>query len=138
MSRPNNAFKPNPLRYAAQAAGKACHLVHSTARVGLTWVLGSMDRSQPTPEQVLGAVEESGFLLEHLIASILEQAGFHVETAWPFEDSESKKSREIDVRAIKAVHSSSDEDVQVFVELLIECEASKSPVRIYRTIQKQA
>ena len=33
---PNYAFKPNPLRYAAQAAGKACHLVHSTARVGLT------------------------------------------------------------------------------------------------------
>jgi len=34
--RPNNAFKPDPLRYAAQAAGKACHLVRSTARVGLT------------------------------------------------------------------------------------------------------
>ena len=33
---PNYAFKPNPLRYAAQAASKACHLVHSTARVGLT------------------------------------------------------------------------------------------------------
>ena len=33
---PNYAFKPNPLRYVAQAAGKACHLFHSTARVGLT------------------------------------------------------------------------------------------------------
>ena len=33
---PNNAFKPNPLRYAVQAAGKACHLARSTTRLGLT------------------------------------------------------------------------------------------------------
>ena len=39
--RPNNAFKPNPLRYAVQAAGKACHLAHSPARVGFTKVLGA-------------------------------------------------------------------------------------------------
>ena len=33
---PNNAFKPNPLRYANHMAEKACHVVSSTARVGLT------------------------------------------------------------------------------------------------------
>ena len=86
-----------------------------------------MDKSQPSHEQVLDAVKESGFLLEHSTATIFENAGFHVETAWPFEDSESKKSREIDVRAIKGLHSRPDDDVQVFVELLIECKASKSP-----------
>ncbi len=36
LRRPNNAFKPKPLRYAVQAAGKACHLVRSTTRLGLT------------------------------------------------------------------------------------------------------
>lgn len=86
-----------------------------------------MDRSQPTHEQVLNAVKDSGFLLEQSTATFFENAGFHVETAWPFEDSESKKSREIDIRAIKGLHRSSNEDVQVFVELLIECKASKSP-----------
>jgi len=33
--RPNNALKPNRLRYADQAAGRAYDLVHSTARAGL-------------------------------------------------------------------------------------------------------
>ena len=33
---PNNAFKPNPLRYANRMAGRACHVVRSTALLGLT------------------------------------------------------------------------------------------------------
>ena len=40
VRRPNKSFKPKPLRYAVQAAGKACHLVRSTTRLGLTLVLG--------------------------------------------------------------------------------------------------
>ena len=37
---PNNAFKPKPLRYAKHMAGTACHVLSSTTRLGLTWVLG--------------------------------------------------------------------------------------------------
>ena len=33
---PNNAFKPNPLRYAPHMAERACHVVRSTTQVGLT------------------------------------------------------------------------------------------------------
>ncbi len=33
---PNNAFKPTPLRYANHMAEKACHVVGSTTRRGLT------------------------------------------------------------------------------------------------------
>jgi len=86
-----------------------------------------MDKSKPSHEQMLDAVKDSGFLFEHSTATVFENAGFHVETAWPFEDPESKKSREIDVRAIKGLHNSPSDDVQVFLELLIECKASKSP-----------
>ena len=40
--RPNNAFKPKPLRSTKHMAGKACHVLGSTTRLGLTLVL---DRS---------------------------------------------------------------------------------------------
>lgn len=36
----NNSFKPNPLRYTNNMAGRACHVVASTTRVGLTQALG--------------------------------------------------------------------------------------------------
>ena len=35
-TRPNNAFKPKPLRYAKHMAGKACQVLCSTTRLGLT------------------------------------------------------------------------------------------------------
>src|SRR5690606_14876264 len=44
-ARPNNAFKPSPLRYANHMAGKACHVLCSATRLGLTQVLGSRGRS---------------------------------------------------------------------------------------------
>src|SRR3546814_17603738 len=39
--RTNNAFKPKPLRSANHMAGKVCHVLRSTARLGLTLVLGA-------------------------------------------------------------------------------------------------
>src|SRR5690606_21960658 len=39
---PNKSFKPKPLRYANHMAGKACHVLRSTTRLGLTLVLGLM------------------------------------------------------------------------------------------------
>ncbi len=40
--RPNNSFKPKPLRYSKVMAGKACHAFASTTRFGLTQALGRM------------------------------------------------------------------------------------------------
>src|SRR5690606_8846790 len=46
--RSNNAFKPKPLRSANHMAEKACHVLRSTTRLGLTWVLGRMElEAQP-------------------------------------------------------------------------------------------
>ncbi|WP_207780944.1 hypothetical protein, partial [Cognatiluteimonas telluris] len=38
--RPNNSFKPKPLRYTKGMADTACHAFGSTTRFGLTQVLG--------------------------------------------------------------------------------------------------
>ena len=43
VRRPNKSFKPKPLRYANHMAGKACHVLRSTARLGLTLALGGAE-----------------------------------------------------------------------------------------------
>src|SRR5690606_37042349 len=40
-----SSFKPTPLRYANHMAGRACHMVCSTTRRGLTQVLGRFGES---------------------------------------------------------------------------------------------
>ena len=45
VRRPNKSFKPKPLRYANHMAGRACHVLRSTTRLGLTWVLGLVSRT---------------------------------------------------------------------------------------------
>src|SRR5690606_6356211 len=52
--RPNNAFKPNPLRYAKHMAGKACHVFRSTTLLGLTLVLCPVD----TPARLENAITQ--------------------------------------------------------------------------------
>jgi len=44
MLRPNNSFKPKPLRYSKSVAKKACHAFASTTRFGLTQALGRTKR----------------------------------------------------------------------------------------------
>ena len=45
VRRPNKSFKPKPLRYANHMAGRACHVLRSTARLGLTLALGLVSRT---------------------------------------------------------------------------------------------
>lgn len=86
-----------------------------------------MSSSQPTNDQILTALEKSGFLFEQEMATILEEDGFHVETSWPYLDVDTKKSREIDLRAVKTFLHSEEHKIQVFAEILVECKDSSSP-----------
>ena len=43
--RPNNSFKPTPLRGANHMAGKACHVLHAPTQRGLTLALGLDSRT---------------------------------------------------------------------------------------------
>lgn len=84
--------------------------------------------SQPTEEQIIAALEKSGYLFEQDVATILENLEFHVETNYAYTDLDEDKSREIDVRAIKQIYRDDTKKVQVFVELLVECKDFGSPL----------
>src|SRR5690606_15550170 len=78
--------------------------------------------------QILGALEQSGYLFEQQVADRLEELGFHVDTAWAFRDPEQEKSRELDVRAIQRVFHDEHDRHSLFIELLVECKAYESPL----------
>jgi hypothetical protein len=82
---------------------------------------------QPTPEQILFAIQSSGYLMEQEVASVLEHLGLHVQTNRAFEDIEEGKSRELDVAAVRRVHFDEKNRIAVFVELLCECKNSRNP-----------
>ena len=84
--------------------------------------------NEPSDPQILDALAASGFLFEHECATAIEALGFHVETSWPFADSDQGKSRELDLRAIRLVHRDETAKIQVFVELLVECKDFDAPL----------
>ena len=92
-----------------------------------SWNRKSMTFSHPSHDQILSALDGSGFIFEQEIATVLENNGFHVETSWPYLDQDTKKSREIDLKATRRFLISEEHKLQVFVELLVECKDSRSP-----------
>lgn len=84
--------------------------------------------SEPTTEQILLALDQSGYLFEQQVADNLEQLEFHVDTSWAFLDEEQEKSRELDVKAIKRVLHDEEAKLSIFVELLVECKAYENPM----------
>src|SRR5690606_16197941 len=76
---PNNSFKPTPLRYANHMADKACHVLRSTARRGLTLALGVTWRLQMT-EGTTGA-KTIWLTLLHVVVGTALLFG----TLWPYE-----------------------------------------------------
>lgn len=86
-----------------------------------------MGNTLPSPSAMRAALEASGYLFEQEVASLIEALGFHVETNSAFLDKEFEKSRELDARAIKVVSTDEVNQIQVIVELLVECKDSSSP-----------
>ncbi|HNP36039.1 MAG TPA: hypothetical protein PKK10_09320 [Woeseiaceae bacterium] len=82
----------------------------------------------PTEEQIIAAIEKSGYLMEQRVATQLETLGFHVFTNVAFEDSDEGKSREIDIRAIRRVGHNERKKLSAFVELMVECKNSANPL----------
>ena len=82
----------------------------------------------PTHEQIMVAIRESGYLMEQDVATKLEALEFHIKTNAAFEDPEEHKSREIDVLAIKRVAVNESAKIMAFVELILECKNSTNPL----------
>lgn len=82
----------------------------------------------PTKEQIIEALNKSGYLFEQEVADLLENMRFHVETSYAYVDTDTGKSREIDVRGLKEVLYDPNNKITVLIELLIECKDFGSPL----------
>lgn len=81
---------------------------------------------KPSIKDIKEALSNSGYVLEHRICPILEESGYHTETNIQYEDIDSGKSCEFDVRASKT-EMDNELDV-VSVMLLISCKNNHYPV----------
>ena len=83
--------------------------------------------TDPCTERIIQALKKSGYLMEQEVATQLENLGMHVETNWAFKDPDERKSREVDVRAIRRVAHNEEKRLSAFIEILVECKNSTSP-----------
>jgi hypothetical protein len=81
----------------------------------------------PSSDEVVGALERTGYLLEQRVASTVRSGGFSVTTGRAFQDPHEGKSREVDVFAIKRAWGEPTIDTQIQVQLIIECKRSTGP-----------
>ena len=83
----------------------------------------------PTPEQILSALDRTGFVLEYRVAQKLRGLDFETFLNHVFIDPETGKSREIDVIA-SATENISDAGIKVLADatLIIECKNYNDPL----------
>ena len=83
--------------------------------------------AEPSLDEIMAAIEESGYFMEQHVATQLERLGFQVTTNFAVEDPDEGKSREMDVRAVKRVAVAEQEKIAAFVELIVECKNTSNP-----------
>ena len=83
--------------------------------------------ASPSHTEIVDALKQSGYLMEQEVATQLEALDFHVSTNLAYEDIEERKSREIDVSAIKKVAHNEEKNLSAFVEIIAECKNSTNP-----------
>lgn len=82
--------------------------------------------SRISPNEMKDAIRQSGYLLEQRVEPILTDNGFYVQINSAYLDSETGKTREIDINAITAKKVYREEFL--FPVLLCECENNTQPV----------
>jgi len=81
----------------------------------------------PTDDEILKALNESGYLFEQEIATTLEQHSFHIQTNAAFNDEDEEKSREIDVAAYQRVYFNEEKKTTIGIRIICECKNSQTP-----------
>lgn len=79
-----------------------------------------------SPKQMEDAIRNSGYLLEQRIEPIISKQGFFVQMNSAYQDSETGKSREVDLTAIGGIKVYRDEFL--FPYIICECENNAQPV----------
>jgi hypothetical protein len=93
--------------------------------------------SSPTEDEILAAIEASGYLMEQEVASRIEKLGFHVQTARAFKDVDEGKSREMDVWAFNRFLFDEQRRLAGFCQIIAECKNSNNPF-VFITRNKSA
>lgn len=88
----------------------------------------SEHKGQPSLDQIISALEKSGYLFENKIAMKVEASDYIVDSSWAFKDPDEETSREIDVRATRMFLNDDLAKIQIISEILIECKNSDSPL----------
>jgi hypothetical protein len=79
------------------------------------------------------AIQRSGYLIEHRIATAFDQANFFVSPNAPYPDPKTGISRELDISAITAYPLKRDAGEFVFPVVLCECENNPQPFVVFES-----
>jgi hypothetical protein len=79
-------------------------------------------------KQMKDAIQRSGYLLEQRVETVLANEGYFVQTNPAFQDSDTGKSREIDISALSARRIYKKGYDFIFPMILCECENNSQPV----------
>lgn len=85
---------------------------------------------QPDPDQIVQALDQTGFLLEQRVYQLFENNGLEAQINVPFSDPDTGKSREIDVVGSEGNFAKSTEriaDPWVWREIIAECKNTTNP-----------
>jgi hypothetical protein len=82
---------------------------------------------EPAPDEILEALNRTGFLLEQEVASALQGLGLEVNTGVAYQDPDEGKSREIDVLASSLAHIDPENFILVTYEMICECKNTQWP-----------
>lgn len=81
----------------------------------------------PTKEEILKAVNDSGYLFEQEIGTILERNNFYIQPNVAFIDIDEEKSREIDVMGYKRFFYDEEKKISIGVRILCVCKNNTNP-----------
>lgn len=81
----------------------------------------------PSEEEILNAINSSGYLFEQEVGSVFEKNGFHIQTNAAFKDEDEETSREIDVMGYKRIYWSEEKKISIGVTILTECKNNQNP-----------
>lgn len=86
-------------------------------------------RTKITETEAREALHRSGYLLEHRVETLLRRKGWYVEANSAYEDSETQKSRELDIYALTGRRIGEEyPDDRLFTSVLVECVNNLQPI----------
>jgi len=86
---------------------------------------GATKISEP---EARAALQRSGYLVEYRVESLLRKRGWYVEANSAYEDSDTQKSRELDIYAIMAHPVGTGPQDRLFTSVLVECINNPQPI----------